>query len=140
MDYTPLNGIAGKPGLTHLALKCRDTAATAKFYESVCGMNVVHRRDGDTQPVIWVSARPLGVDFVLVLLGGAGEGPAQRMDHLGFVVETREQVDRIAEAAKDLGILADGPHDSGPPVGYYVIVHDPDGNGVEFSVDQDIVF
>ncbi len=140
MDYGALKGAAGKVGLTHLALKCRDTKTTAAFYRDVCGMTVVHEREGDLQPVIWVSARPLGIDFVLVLMGGGDGSPAPRMDHLGFIVSTREHVDRVADAARALGILADGPVERGPPVGYYVIVLDPDGNGVEFSFDQDIAF
>lgn len=131
---------AGRIGLTHLALRCRDTTVTAKFYESVCGMSLVHEREGDDMPVYWVSARPLGLDFVLVLLGGGEEGSAPRMDHLGFTVESREAVDRVAAKARELGILQYEPQDSGPPVGYWTIIRDPDGNWVEFSHDQDIRF
>jgi lactoylglutathione lyase len=139
-DFRALRAAVGRAGLTHLALRCHDTLETARFYAQVCGMDIVHRRASDSQPVVWVSARPLGVDFVLVLMGGGKDRPAPRMDHLGFTVETREQVDRIAEQARKLGILQDGPADLGPPVGYFVVVRDPDGNGVEFSVGQEIRF
>ncbi|MBZ0137591.1 MAG: VOC family protein [Planctomycetes bacterium] len=135
-----LRGVAGKPGFTHLALRCLDTTATAKFYQAVCGMSIVHERAGDNMPVYWVSARPLGLDFVLVLLGGGESGPAPRMDHLGFTVESREHVDRVAAKARELGILQYEPQDSGPPVGYWTIIRDPDGNWVEFSCGQDIRF
>ncbi|MCB9896202.1 MAG: VOC family protein [Planctomycetes bacterium] len=135
-----LKGAAGRVGLTHLALRCKDTTATAKFYQAVCGMSIVHERAGDGMPVYWVSARPLGIDFVLVLLGGGKDGDAPRMDHLGFTVESREYVDRIAAKARELGILQYAPTDSGPPVGYWTMIRDPDGNWVEFSVDQDIAF
>jgi len=90
--------------------------------------------------VMWVSARPLGLDFVLVLMGGGDDGVAPRMHHLGFTVESRAHVDRIAQEARKLGILKQGPADLGDPVGYFVILSDPDGNGIEFSVDQDIAF
>lgn len=142
MDYDPasLRGAAGKPGLTHLALRCRDTTATARFYEAVCGMSIVHERAGDGMPVYWVSARPLGLDFVLVLLNGGEDGPAPRMDHLGFTVQSREEVDNVADKARELGILQFEPQDSGPPVGFWTIIRDPDGNWVEFSVEQDIRF
>ncbi|MBX3460255.1 MAG: VOC family protein [Planctomycetes bacterium] len=140
MDLEPLRGVAGRPGLTHIALKCRDTLATAAFYEAVCGMSLVHQRTGEAQPVVWVSARPLGLDFVLVLMGGGGDGKAPRMDHLGFTVASREVVDAIAAAAAEIGALAEGPHDLGPPVGYFVVIRDPDGNGVEFSHGQEIRF
>jgi catechol 2,3-dioxygenase-like lactoylglutathione lyase family enzyme len=138
--FDSLRGAAGKVGLTHLALRCRDTTATAKFYQAVCGMNIVHEREGDGMPVYWVSARPLGIDFVLVLLSGGKQGPAPRTDHLGFTVESRADVDRVAARARELGILQYEPEDSGPPVGYWTIIRDPDGNWVEFSVDQDIRF
>lgn len=140
MDYAPLRDAVGKAGLTHLALRCRDTLATARFYEAVCGMSIVHQREGDSQPVVWVSAKPLGLEFVLVLMAGGGEGAAPRMDHLGFTVGGRKNVDRIAKAAGSMGLLEVGPADLGPPVGYFVVVRDPDGNGVEFSVGQDIRF
>ena len=145
-----LRGVPGKIGLTHLALRCRDTTATAKFYEAVCGMSIVHERDGDDMPVYWVSARPLGVDFVLVLMKGSDPASGQpetgsdplrgNMDHLGFTVDSREAVDRVAAKARELGILQYEPQDSGPPVGYWTIIRDPDGNWVEFSFDQDIRF
>ena len=138
-DPSDLGGV-GKVGLTHLALRCRDTSATAKFYASVCGMSIVHERDGDSMPVYWVSARPLGLDFVLVLLSGGEEGPNRRMDHLGFTVESRAAVDHVATNARELGILEYEPQDSGPPVGYWTIIRDPDGNWVEFSFGQDIQF
>jgi catechol 2,3-dioxygenase-like lactoylglutathione lyase family enzyme len=139
-NYDALGSAVGRAGLTHLALRCLDTRATARFYAEVCGMEIVHERATDTQPVLWVSARPLGLNFVLVLMSGGAGHKAPRMDHLGFTVESREQVDHIAEQARKLGILQDGPADLGRPVGYFVVVRDPDGNGVEFSVDQEIRF
>ena len=45
-----LKGAAGRVGLTHLALRCKDTTATAKFYQAVCGMSIVHERAGDGMP------------------------------------------------------------------------------------------
>lgn len=140
MEFERLRGLSGQPGFTHLALKCRDTRVTAAFYEAVCGMPVVHERPGEGQPVIWVSAKPLGLDFVLVLMGGGGDGKAPRMDHLGFTVDSRARVDALAQAAQQAGVLEEGPHDLGPPVGYFVIIRDPDGNGVEFSHGQEIRF
>ena len=85
-------------------------------------------------------SRMLGLDFVLVLMGGGGDGKAPRMDHLGFTVDSRARVDALAQAAQQAGVLEEGPHDLGPPVGYFVIIRDPDGNGVEFSHGQEIRF
>ncbi len=38
--------------------------------------------------------------------------------------------------AKEDGILVLGPRYMNPVVGYICIVHDPDGNQLEFSVEQ----
>ena len=135
----PIRQAAGEIGLTHLALRCVDTRATAAFYRDVCGMDVVHEREGDSMPVYWISARPLGIDFVLVLLSGGERGEAPRQDHLGFTVATRDAVDAVAAVAREQGILRYEPVDSGPPVGYWTMIEDPDGNLVEFSRNNGLV-
>ena len=60
------------------------------------------------------------------------------MDHFGFDVASREDVDRIADLAKSEGILKYGPVHAGPIVGYFVMVRDPSGNTCEFSHGQPI--
>ena len=62
-----------------------------------------------------------------------------RLDHLGFQCDSREQVDRIAKEAERQGILVSGPVDSGGSVGYWTIVRDPDGHTVEFTFGQPLV-
>lgn len=127
-------------GLTHIALRCVDTRKTSAFYRDVCRMKIVHERDGETQPVYWLSARPLGVDFVIVLFAGGDTGPSARWDHLGFTVDNKTAVDEVAKRAEQDGLLVYEPRDSGPPVGYWCMIRDPDGNHVEFSFGQDIRF
>ena len=60
------------------------------------------------------------------------------MDHLGFQCDAREEVDRIAERGRGLGILVEPPTDSGGSVGYWALVRDPDGHLVEFTHGQPI--
>ena len=60
------------------------------------------------------------------------------MDHLGFQCDTREEVERIAEKAKEMGILVEPPTDSGGSVGYWTLLRDPDGHLVEFTHGQPI--
>lgn len=78
--------------------------------------------------------------FVIVLFpAGAGETPGPRsLQHLGFAVGSRAEVDAAAAAARAEGILRIEPTYAGPIVGYFCIVEDPDGNGVEFSYGQPI--
>lgn len=76
--------------------------------------------------------------FMLVLIESLGEPAADsgNMNHLGFYVENRRDVDEIANLAKKNGILMEGPIYAGPIVGYYCMILDPDGNLVEFSCEQ----
>jgi len=58
--------------------------------------------------------------------------------HLGVAVESREEVDRRVADARTAGIAVDGPHDSGPPVGYWAILPDPDGHHLELAFGQQV--
>ena len=126
-------------GLTHIALPVSDVRASIAFYEKYARMRVVHRRkDAESETeVVWVSdlTRP----FVLVLIGVASvEHPLRPWAHLGVGCESREEVDRLcAEAAAD-GCLRRGPQDSGPPVGYWAFLSDPDGHTLELSYGQEV--
>jgi catechol 2,3-dioxygenase-like lactoylglutathione lyase family enzyme len=61
------------------------------------------------------------------------------MDHFGFHVSERADVNAIAEHARSQRILHDEPQYAGPVVGYFCTIKDPDGNLVEFSCDQLLV-
>ncbi len=126
--------------MTHVAVRSRDIDASLDFYRRYAGLEVVHERhDGDTR-VCWISHRRDAPDFVIVLM----EMPHERVlepsptDHFGFDVESREQVDRIAELARSEGRLKLGPLYAGPIVGYLALVRDPSGNTCEFSHGQSI--
>jgi catechol 2,3-dioxygenase-like lactoylglutathione lyase family enzyme len=129
-----------KPVLTHVALGVHDLERTIDFYRRHVRLHVVHdRHDGDAR-VVWLSERAEEPDFVLVLFevhSDPGVAPSTLM-HLGFAVESRDEVDAAAKAARDEDILMIPPHDAGPVVGYFCIVRDPDGNQVEFSYGQPI--
>lgn len=126
-------------GLSHIALLCRNPVASAAFYDRYAGMRVVHRRrDPDSgHQVIWLSdgTRP----FVVVLI------EAEQLDtvlgpiaHLGVGCASRADVDRLAAAARREGVLAREPEDSGPPVGYWALLRDPDGHILELSYGQEV--
>jgi predicted enzyme related to lactoylglutathione lyase len=56
--------------------------------------------------------------------------------HLGFSLNTRDEVDQVAALAKDEGCLVLGPMYRNEIVGYICLIRDPDGNNIEFSVEQ----
>ena len=120
-------------GLTHVALPVRSLAASVAFYAKYAGMQTVHQRPG----VVWVSdlTRP----FALVLIETANEiSPLLPMAHLGVGVRAREEVDRICQLAQDEQCLVRAPEDSGPPVGYWLLVRDPDGHTLEVAFGQEL--
>ena len=126
--------------LTHLALHVRDLDACVAFYRRFCGMRMVHERPTDDagKRVVWLAESGRERDFILVLVpGGPGRDQSERdFSHLGFALESRDAVDRIAEQGRSAGCLVWEPRQEPYPVGYYCGLRDPDGNFVEFSFGQ----
>ena len=146
--------------LTHIALPVRDLDATLAFYRRYTTLSVIHERIDETTGLrsAWL-ANPgdmtntgdhLGIQgarFVIVLICGSlptaitGEikeeyGFLRSISHLGLSCESRDDIDRIAEMARADGCLLLGPFYRNVVVGYICIVQDPDGNNIEFSVEQ----
>jgi len=125
--------------LTHVAVQVRDLTATIAFYEEYCGLRCIHRRhNSEGGGVVWMAEPGREHAFIFVFMSG-GQGAAQDEQdygHLGFAVESRESVDRIAEKARGEELLVWPPREEPYPVGYYCAVRDPDGIFVEFSYGQ----
>ncbi len=128
--------------LDHIAMLTSDVERAARFYCEWAGMRIVHDRcePGHTHRVIWVR---LGADersLILVLIQSEAAGPEGwprgAMNHFGFHVSSREEVDGIAGRARRQEILVDEPQYAGPVVGYFCTLRDPDGNLLEFSCEQ----
>jgi catechol 2,3-dioxygenase-like lactoylglutathione lyase family enzyme len=127
------------PRLTHIALRSGDLARSVAFYAKYAGLVVAHERNEDGTRVVWLAERAEDPDFVFVLIPMPhSEGEKPGVHHFGFSVDTRGDVDAIADRARADGILREGPRDAGPVVGYFCIVEDPDRNWVEFSFGQPI--
>jgi len=129
-----------KAVLTHIALGVRDLDRTITFYRKHVGLHVVHERIDRGMRVVWLGEQKADVDFVIVLFAVPSDpAPGPRtLQHLGFAVASREEVDAAAAAARADGVLRIAPTYAGPIVGYFCIVEDPDGNQVEFSHGQPI--
>ena len=139
--------------LTHIALPVRDLDATLAFYAKYTKLvNIHERQDPDTGlRTAWLAnARDItdsGARFVIVLIHGklptkiTGDikeqyGFLKSISHLGISVESRAEVDRLADMAREEGCLLLGPMYRNEVVGYICVVTDPDGNNLEFSVEQ----
>lgn len=126
-------------GFTHVALQVSDLERSLAFYQRYADMTAVHRRtSSDGVRVAWVTdhTRP----FVIVLLETAVTHPLGGWAHLGIGVDSRAEVDRRLALAVAEGLTTAGPHDSGPPAGYYGIVVDPDGHNLEIAHGQEVAF
>jgi catechol 2,3-dioxygenase-like lactoylglutathione lyase family enzyme len=129
-------------GLTHVALPVADLDRSIAFYQRFAEMTVVHRRlahDGDT--VAWLSdlTRP----FVIVLIQSTSPASVAKLGgwaHLGIGCASRDEVDRRLADAADASHSISGPHDDGPPVGYWGIIEDPDGHNLELAFGQEVAF
>jgi len=120
-------------GLTHIALPVRSLAASIAFYGRYADMRVVHSREH----VAWLSdeTRP----FVIVLLESAQAiAPLAAPAHLGVGLASRAEIERKAQMARAEGCLAAEPKDSGPPVGYWALLRDPDGHILELAHGQEV--
>jgi catechol 2,3-dioxygenase-like lactoylglutathione lyase family enzyme len=140
--------VKAKAQWTHVAIHVRDLDKSVEFYTSYTPLKKIHERfDEETNMrTAWLSDRPEGreTEFVLVLLegtppqvpGAQPQAPLAPVSHLGFSVESPEDVDRIAERGKQAGILKLGPMYINEVVGYICILVDPDGHQLEFSYGQ----
>jgi catechol 2,3-dioxygenase-like lactoylglutathione lyase family enzyme len=91
-------------GLRHVALRVRDPQASKRFYAECFGMSVVWEPDADN---VYMSS---GVDN-LALHRDAAATPGA-LDHMGFIVDSKQEVDALAERFRARGVsLAAEPRD-----------------------------
>jgi len=127
------------PALTHVAFGVRDLDRTIAFYRKHVRLHVVHEREEHGSRVVWLGERTEDPAFVLVFFQVTAEpSRTSPLQHLGFALASRDEVNAAAEEARRDGILVIEPVYAGPIVGYFCIVRDPDGIQVEFSHGQPI--
>lgn len=84
-------------GISHLDLSVSDAEASAAWYERVLGLHRVRRVDFETRTMIVLYARPARLVIGLNEHAGRPEGAFDErrvgLDHVGFAVETREELD-----------------------------------------------
>jgi len=120
-------------GLTHIALPVSSLPASEAFYAKYGNLKAVHRRPG----VAWVSDRTRPFAVVLIETSSPIK-PLLPMAHLGVGVSSRQEVDRLCQLARQEQCLVREPEDSGPPVGYWALIGDPDGHTLEVAYGQEL--
>jgi len=114
-------------GLRHVALFIKNFAECEYFYTQLLGMTIDWRPDPDN---LYLTS---GTDNLALHRAPADFMPAkhQRLDHIGFFVETREDVDSWFSFLSQQNILIKAPpkdHRDGTRSFYCA---DPDGNAIQ---------
>lgn len=137
-----------EPRWTHVALRVADLDATIEWYTTFTPLQLLDRRSDENGFGAWLG-HPDRVEhpFVLVVAqflpdrdpyAGTPLAALAPFNHLGIELPSEQAVDQIAARAEAAGCLAVAPSWLPPPVGYVCMLHDPDGNRVEFSFDQGV--
>ena len=121
---------------THITINVSNINRSVDFYTSLCGLSIVRDRRPEGRHNVWLGpAAKSGEDPVFVLVIVQDEVKV-RLDHFGFQCDSRAEVDRIAELARQQDILVEPLTDIGGVVGYFTMIRDPDGHLVEFTFGQ----
>ncbi len=127
-----------KPIWTHITIQVSNIEQSIAFYERWCGMTIVRDRRITGGNTVWMGSyadSDKQRDLLLVL---DPEPVTDRMRHFGFQLENLIDLDAMAVEAEQAGILAAPPTLLGGELGHYLMIRDPDGHDVEFTVGQPI--
>lgn len=121
-------------GIHHVVLTVSDPTRSAAFYEKVLGVKAF---PGD-EKVMCISCK----DFLLCFQRPPKQGlPNDRfdenrlgLDHIGFSVESRQQLEDLLVVLEELGVATAGIEFDPDGEGDYVCFRDPDNIQVEFYV------
>ena len=137
-----------EPRWTHVALRVGDIDRSIDWYQRMTPLVLLDRRSDEFGHGAWLG-QPDTADkpFILVLAEffpasdpyrGSPLAALTPFAHLGIELPDRADVDEMARRGEADGSLAMPATDLPAPVGYICMLHDPDGNLVEFSHDQGV--
>ena len=124
------------PRWTHITINCSNLERSLDFYTNLCGLTIVRDRRLEGRHNVWLGPPTKEGEDPLFALVIVQDEIRFRLDHFGFQCDSRAEVDRIAELARERNILVEPPTDLGGIVGYFTTVRDPDGHVVEFTFGQ----
>ena len=125
------------PEWHHVLFKVKDADNSIRFYSEYMGMAAVQdQRDGEGNRWVWMrfSENPYAPMFVFTedphLKTGAGPTSLQAFS---FRLPDLKPVEELSAKAKNDNCLVEPATYGGHMKGYFCVIHDPDGNRLEFS-------
>ncbi len=125
-----MSGMSDRPrqtsGLRHVALRVRTFEACLAFYTELLGMDVEWQPDEDS--VFLTSGND---NLALVRSSGPAATEGQRLDHIGFMIETPDDVDVWHERLRAAGVRIVKPPKSHRDGARSFFCEDPDGTPIQ---------
>jgi catechol 2,3-dioxygenase-like lactoylglutathione lyase family enzyme len=135
------------PRWTHIALRVADIDESIAWYTDYTPLRLLEKRSDDDGFGAWLGHPDSAENpFILVMAQFFPDKdpfplPLAKLapfNHIGIEMPARDDVDEIAARADADGCLAMPATVMPDPIGYICMLHDPDGNLIEFSYDQGV--
>ena len=120
-------------GINHITIRVNRIDRSEEFYGKVLGFELV-RKMGQSMAVYKIGKE----DTLVIVEAETSYDPNSRdvrVDHIGFYLESAEQVDEMASYLRNQEVtILSGP--ANRKKGRFVFASDPDGNLIEFFHEQ----
>jgi len=115
-------------GMRHIALNVKDAQVSKKFYMEFFGMDLEWQPDADN---VYLTSNKQD-NLALHKKEGLDINPNQQaLDHLGFIIPTKEDVDAFYQRAKEKNIRIEKELKQHRDGAYSFYLKDPDGYVVQ---------
>ncbi|KRL14278.1 MAG: VOC family protein [Schleiferilactobacillus perolens] len=124
--------IADETRIGFVALKVKDLQAMLDFYSQIAGLALLKR----SEEAAYLGARQ-NQEVLVTLHKIAGEKPKEAtagLEHFAILLPDRNTLGSALQHMVDNGIAIDGVYENAYSQTF--IIHDPEGNGVEFAYDK----
>ena len=125
-------GPARRARLAHFVLRVRDLGRAVEWYEEMVGMEIVHR--GEKLAFLTLDEEHHRLALAETPVPGEVAPGAPGLDHVAFTLDSLDDLLSTYLRLRTKGLTPYLPINHGPTTSLYY--HDPEGNGVEFFVDN----